>query len=164
MLNDEQISSLKKQVMSIKIIHFALCFGVLLFLLVGLYQVFIIKISPEMDPQKIRLFQAISVIIFVVCMLAGYVFFRKKMVYAGKLTNLFHKLQAYGFALMIKMAFLEASALISIVILMLLADRVTIIMILLSLFVMAINFPSFKKIAVDLELNGEEKMVLGVKE
>ena len=160
-MSEDQISVLKKLFMSMKIIHIVLCSGVFIFLLADLYLVYIRQISAETDPDKVKLYQVISVSLFIIFTFLGYLLYKNKISFSKKLTNINHKIQAYSFSLMIKMAFLEGSALFSLVIYMTTANNIPLIMSILSLFIMIINFPSLRKIAEELELSEEEKILIG---
>lgn len=136
---------MKNQYLSFKVIHIAMCLGILIFLLVAVY------ISnkggfTQAGESLTNSLKIASLLSFVILLPLAYWIFISKVKYIKTLTNRDHKLQAFGLAMLIKLALIEGPCLFSIVAYMLTSNMIILAVALAGLLIMASNFPSNAKV------------------
>lgn len=145
----------KQYFTTLKLLFFALFIGQLSFLLIALYLVINNKFSG--DPTLKDSFIYIVPAFMVGAIFIGQVIYKSHLTKLKQKNTLIEKMNGYKIALIIRLALLEGATLFSLIVYLLTSEVTFVAMAIIGLAYFLLLIPAANKIAVDLELNGDDR-------
>jgi hypothetical protein len=140
----------------IRMIHFAVMAGVILFLAVSLYLTMSGYLQPEYEDDFSNVLFLLTAAMTVVILPFAYLLFNRKVRSMDKNRELPGLMMDYKSVFMVKMGLIETPVFFSIVVLLLTGNQWLLVQIVAVLIVMVINRPSAEKIVHELGLDRSE--------